>query len=101
MKKVMLLLVVLMLMSGCALIAKAKGNYELCWADTQPGGCHDKMIKNALMAGEIGKTAGSASGFPVAGTVAGSVFATLGLVLTGVFSGAKLAKKQTTEKPNG
>jgi hypothetical protein len=82
-------------LAGCALVEKAKGNYEACWSDYD---CHQKMIKNSQMAKEIGQVAGSATGFPIAGTVAGSVLATLGLILTGVVAGAKLSKKQEVVK---
>ena len=80
--------------TGCALLTKAKDNYTACFDDPD---CHAKMVHNSQIAKEIGQTAGSATGFPVAGTVAGSVFATLGLVLTGVFAGAKLNKKGTAK----
>lgn len=81
--------------AGCALVDKATSNYEACWSDYD---CHQRMLKNSEMAKEIGQVAGSATGFPVAGTVAGSVLATMALLITGVISGAKLTKKQEVAK---
>ena len=90
MKKLLIASALLLTLAGCAWVKDLGVDYQTCYADKA---CHDGMLSKARMAGEIGQTIGSASGVPVAGNVAGSVCSGLALVLSGIFGGMALRKK--------
>lgn len=90
--KLIPLLLIALLLCGCAALTQAKADYAACYADPV---CHANMLAKAKMAGEIGQVSGASSGIPLAGQVAGSVFSAIALLVAGVAGGAALRKKET------